>query len=614
MERNRRLCREARERMERAFDGSLSVEERFALEEHASGCERCGGELARMQVLSEELLRLPEAPVHGLDVEAAVLAVRARIDAQEAPVTQPRSAGRWALAAAAVVLGLVWRGMGEQGDETGEQLAVEADGEGEHDVPVAQGTGESLLAEGVGQPSAADLVEYETEVDAERRTAVLASLRGLLDEALAGQDPEGLDAGWTRGFLERSTEELGSSWPLEGLLRELVEDADGRIASAALRGLAAAGGRLAVRDVERALELPGLLPAAAQALVDMGNLGERALARAWRMPEVRDLVQGRLLEMDGAWRCEFVALTVRGRRGELRGASGSLAELLVSAGEEGLRDLLELGARGDLDQAALVAAVAQADGELAASVILELAEERGGQGREPFLLAAAGAVRGEFLLDWVLDRAERSRHRELVADALAHFDAQRARAGLMRLEASRRMDPVAFLDAWSLAARRSPWGMREFAFGLVRDLDRVAAGRLLELCVASDEQAALPAGFALCGVGILPAAERRDALLALGERCGAEQLDALMQLFWGLTGDDAPVAAALLVTVQRIGGEAASARLMGDFPAPVIDRVLRRLASNRGSGRNATYTLSYLLETTLAARRPLATLDTTELR
>lgn len=609
MQRNRRLCREARERIERAFDGSLRVEERFALEEHAAGCERCGGELARMQVLSEELLRLPDAPVSGLDVESAVLAVRARIDAQELQVTQPRSAGRWMLvAAAAVVLGLIWRGMDQQGEETEEQAAVELA------VPEADGAGETSLAEGAGQLSDAELGEYDTEVDARRRTAALVGLRGLLDEALAGQDPDGLDAAWTQGFLERSAVELGSSWPLEGLLRELVEDADGRIASGALRGLAAAGGRLAVSDVERALAVPELMPAAAQALVDMGAVGERALARAWWLPEVRDLVQGRLLAMDEAWRCEFVTLTVHGRRGELLGASTALAELLENAGEAGLRELVRLGARGDMDQAALVAAVARADGELASTVIMKLSAERGARDCEPFLLAAAGAVRGEALLDWVLDRAERGGHRELVAGALARFDTQRARAGLMQFEASRRMDPDAFLDAWSLAARRSPEGMRQFALGLGQDFDRATAGRLLELCVASDEDAALPAGFALCGAGILPAKERRDALLALGERCSEGHLDALEQLFAQLTGDDAPVAAALLVCVQRIGGEAASARLLGEFSAPVIDRVLRRLTSEKGSGRNATYTLSYLLESTLAARTPLASLDTTELR
>ncbi|MFT7680500.1 MAG: hypothetical protein ACI8QC_004506, partial [Planctomycetota bacterium] len=84
--------------------------------------------------------------------------------------------------------------------------------------------------------------------------------------------------------------------------------------------------------------------------------------------------------------------------------------------------------------------------------------------------------------------------------------------------------------------------------------------------------------------------------------------------FAQLNDGDAPVAAALVLVVHRIGGETASARLLGDLPPEVLDRVLKRLASASGSGRSALYTLSYLLEPTLAARTPLATLDNIELR
>ncbi|MFT7679645.1 MAG: hypothetical protein ACI8QC_003649, partial [Planctomycetota bacterium] len=555
MQPNRRLCRAARERIGRAFDGSLSVEERFAMEEHAADCERCAAELSRVQLLSEALLRMPEAPVGGLDVEAAVLAVRARIDEQES-ATRPtgvlRLAAGWA-AAAALVIGFAWWN-------------------GREDVPSVptHGTELALVPEPeVGIEEETD-AETDAEVDAQRRAEVLASVRGLLDVSLAAQDPEAAKAAWTVEFLERSGKELGAGWPLEGLLRELTEDEDARIASAALRGLGAVGGRMAVANVERSLAVPGRRRAAAQALVDLGATGERALARAWWRSEVRELVQGRLLERAADGRRNFVQEALRVGSRDARDASADLAELLFDSGEQGLRELIELGGSGDFEQAALVAVVAREDDKLAAQVILELADERGNAGMQPFLLAAAGALQGQRLLDWVMDRAERGGHRELVAGALAMFDAPRARAGLMLLEASRRVEPEAFLEAWRVAVKRNPDGMREYAEGL--GLDRGTAARLLELCVASEEAAALGAGFSLCGAQVLPTAERRDALLALGEQCGEAQLVELEQLFAQLNDGDAPVAAALVLVVHRIGGETASARLLGDLPPEVLDR------------------------------------------
>ena len=153
--------------------------------------------------------------------------------------------------------------------------------------------------------------------------------------------------------------------------------------------------------------------------------------------------------------------------------------------------------------------MALADKGLAAAVLLDVVEGGAASVGEPALLAAAGAIGHEDLLPWVLERSELGRHREAVAGALAHFDSALALEGLVRMEASRRMDPGAFLGALRLAAERNPRRLTQVAAILIGEHNRSLLLRFLEQCAATGVPGALPAVIELCGAALLPATERR---------------------------------------------------------------------------------------------------------
>lgn len=644
-------CRLARARMTRAFDATLPVEECLALEEHAAGCERCGAEWGRTTALVDALQGLPEAPVGGLDLEAAARAVHARIDAM--PVSAQRSPGgrslRWTAAAAAgaLVLAGAWRMAGSAPSEEGQaaaQVAVQAgipDGTGEQagdaqapgaldpgppeagelvaaapeagegQVPEADQSGDSVPAAAPEEADALPVLALPA-FDPVRRAGVLAQVEERLAGALGEADPAAPGMDWVNAFAARNGDLVAAGWPLDGLLRSLVSSAtEPRLRAAALRAMGPIGGRATVATIERELGDVELGPAAAQTLVELWPAGRHALARAWWRPELHVALQARLMDQPANLRRGLVQDALEaGPRGFGRSwATAPLASLLANAGEGGVRDLVLLLGHEGCDRDRVLAALEEAQPETLAAVITGFVELEIAPLPETDLLAAAGASKAPELLGWVLERAERGRHREAVADALARFGSMEALGGLVRLEASRRVEPEAFLGAFALAAERAPAELDALAQHYLRREEQDMARRLLELCATVETRACLAAGLRLCGDPLLRAPERRDVLLELGDRMGTVDLDALTELFARQKDGDGEVAAAALLVAHELDGERATGQLLeslaGELSGSRWRQVTERL--QRGASRRATlYTLTNLLEPCLAARALVA--------
>ncbi len=632
-------CRLARARMARAFDATLPVEECLALEEHAAGCVRCGAEWARTGALVDALQGLPEAPVGGLDLEAATQAIHARIDALPAPA-QPRPWGRsvwWTAAAAAGVFALagIWRFVGSEapGEEpavasvqpqAGSQdgasaessdTAVPSAGEpGRRATDVLTTDAPILGTEGVAQAESAAAPALELPAfDSVRRASVLAQVAERLAGALGDVDPAAPDMDWAKAFAASNSDLVAAGWPLDGLLRSLVSGATApRLRAAALRAMGPIGGRATVATVERELDDVELGPAAAQTLVELWPAGRHALARAWWRPELQVALQSRLMDQPAELRRGLVqdALDTGPRGFDRSWATASLVALLADAGEEGLRDLVLLLDDEGCDRFQVLDALEGAKPEALARVVTEFVELERSPLSETDLLAAAGASGAPELLEWVLERAERGRHREAVADALARFGSLEALGGLVRLEASRRVEPGAFLAAFALAAERAPAELDALAEQFLRRGEQDMARRLLELCATVETRACLRAGLRLCGDPLLRAAERRDVLLDLGARMGTEDLDALTELFARQGAGDGEVAAAALLVAHEVSGERAAGQLLESLAVELSGsrwrQVTERLLRPGASRRTMLYTLTNLLEPCLAARALVA--------
>ena len=63
-----KACRRTRLLLQRSFDGRLTLDEEFRLEEHAHECDVCRRLFEENELLRESLLNLPSAPVERLDV------------------------------------------------------------------------------------------------------------------------------------------------------------------------------------------------------------------------------------------------------------------------------------------------------------------------------------------------------------------------------------------------------------------------------------------------------------------------------------------------------------------------------------------------------------------
>lgn len=94
-------CRRQQTRLFSAVDGTLSLDERFALDAHLETCARCRELAHSLDGLDAGLAALPEPPLEHLDLDAQVRAIRERGGSRARPVA---SVLRWRVAAAAALI------------------------------------------------------------------------------------------------------------------------------------------------------------------------------------------------------------------------------------------------------------------------------------------------------------------------------------------------------------------------------------------------------------------------------------------------------------------------------------------------------------------------------
>lgn len=635
-----KACRRARRRIEAAFDGTLSLSEEFLLEEHVRDCPRCRARLRGGEALADLLLALPDPPEENLDLERSVAGVRAALDQGDrglgdgAGERRPRPApGRRALAvaaaaAAALALGL-WLARPHDGERAapvgGDRPLAAHDGpsgpsgpsgqsgpSGPSDRP-ASGPAQAVAAVVVHPPLASPL--HPTDLDVERLARAQAQVRAHLARAAEDRLPDRVGEFLAR-FDELAAPLEDGGWPVGRMVAQLVADPDPRVAGAAARYAGRRPDRLVVRRLEEALDRPSVRVPATLALADAGDLGERALARAFWVPELSGLVRGRMVERAQdpdrdparpdrvparvvAWVKTALAAAPREPTPRQQALAAGLPDILARCGPEGAEALLGLAGepllRDDLVLDALAAAPG-AEAALAASL-----EGRPGAAREAFLLYAVERLKPAGSYEWVRERAWHGHDRGAAALALATFTGVAPVRALLELSQTRRLTDGELLAAFRRAVAVDPERALSAAWEHVERGDGVASGRYLEWLVRAEHGEAVPAVLVLVEHAALPDEGRELALLAAGELGGPEHVVDLTRLLEGLSATDRELAAACLLAIHRLGGEQATLDALADASPRTRARALELCAGGRGPAVTLFH-LAHALEPLLRAR------------
>ncbi|MEM7306832.1 MAG: zf-HC2 domain-containing protein [Planctomycetota bacterium] len=580
-----RGCARARRWMLQAVDGELRLQDRFRLDAHVEKCPACRAALAEAERIEEALLELPEPPLEHVDVEAAVRAVRARIDAPEAtpetsvPTPPKRRVGGWAAAAALMAAaGAGWL-LGGRG---GSRL----------DAPAVDGPALAQVEE-EPEPERAPEVEPEVETEAEDDTLVaerleevrarvaaelVESWQGI--ELLAARDQVALAAD---GFDARM-QELSRGWPLLRIVQGLTVSPDRREAGAAVRYLGVRGDGIAAGALRDALDRPELAAAAVAALGDLGAAGLGTLTSALERPELGVAVVQQLVAVGGDEAAHAL-------EGELARVARSLRSY-PDEETEGRVELL-LGGLTTLEPPAVASLLRLAEREiLPRSRVLGLLQNTYGAGEElsrlvvsgragadeELLLDALARVRPPAALPWIEARATERGTREQALACLAAFREPEALEILVRLRASGRARPELVLEATSELLAEAPAAGVELARRWNDAGDRLAcselAGVLLELAAPQ----AVPALSALVLSPALDDDERQWAAVAVGELGARADAGAMAEAVRSLGAGEERIAAACLLAACALGGADLAADAL-DALGPLSGRAETRLVA-----------------------------------
>jgi hypothetical protein len=596
-----RGCRRALPRIERAADGSLSLEERFQLEEHVAGCPRCAKRYEEALAIEEALLALPEPPLLRLDVEAAVRGVRSALDAGEAvePVaprpTRPVVERR--VAAAVVVLALGGAGLllwseGPFGRDAGEPH--EAGG-----ARVATLTEPDSIAPPPPDPDA---------VDPARLAAARADLRRALAATLGGTEPPA--AGALERFDELTAELREADWPLARMAEASLTADDPEIRRGALRFLGARGDRLSAGRVLSAAFEAEYAPVALGALAEMGEPGLDALMIAVREPALSRPALAHLEAVGGAAVVRRLAAEVdreteSGTRGELLGA-------LSRTGPEAVPALLAI-AEGTAEDSAERAQVFDAlrrvevgGRELTKLLGNPRAARRGGSQRQAVLLEAVRVLQPVGALDYLVELASGSRYQEEALYVLGNYSGPDAVEALVRLHSRDRTPPGLVAEAASTLFRDDPFAAADCARRLIHAGRTSDASKLLELLLLSEGRGLGEALVELALFEELDSEERQWAALAVGELGTPADAQLLAAALARMSRADRRLAASILIVLHRVVGADAVFEALAPLGERQRERVLRVVeqSASRGDVAVPLFKLARELDPWFAARNP----------
>ncbi|MCP3920684.1 MAG: hypothetical protein GY711_34590 [bacterium] len=609
--------REMARLLDRAFDGRLTVEERIRLEALAASEPCCAAELEQHRVLIDALEGLPEPADQRLDVERSLAAIHAGIERGEPrPVARPRVWRRAAAAAAAIVIGLgAWHFTRDAVPvapvaETTVLIADTDTDRGMGTVP------EATTSAVVADADSSSVLRYPraelpaTDFDADRLARVRAEVRSGLAGAARGVDlaragVEELERFATR--FESATAELASSdWPVDAVVRGLIEDEDAQLAAAAARYLALRAPRQAAPRMLAAFESAG------------SNEHRLALVAAFadaaRTPHAADFALNGLLRAHGepALTARVLAC-VRGLEPALvlsfavdgieRGVEPrELAELLGELGFDGALVLLELTGRGTLETELALDVL-----EHTSSAPEALLAVLGGDGGLPegVLLLALERLRPADALPRLVELCQEGDDRALAAKVLAGYPGVPALLELLLVGESGRLRESDFLTAVGVAVRTDAERLSDPAvIGAGGALNVRRRERLLELLAVTAEIASVPALIELAMDPDLPSADREHALLMAAELGGVEHVTALAAKLPHFDAAEHRLAAACLFATHRLGGHAPAANALAFLDASPRTRLLDHLSDPRAARRPTTtlYKLARELEPALDAR------------
>jgi len=524
-------CRRAHQRIFREVDKSLSLDERFLLDEHLIACRDCEELYERTLGLEEALVRMPEPSEEGLDVAAAVAAIRRSIDAEGAPTAlrHPHWRRVAAVAAAVLVLGaLVTWFVREDG---GYQIAQSTAGPS----PVMD---EESEVEALAEPDA-DAVARAV------RANLQASVEANWDAASSSAEE------LVRRFEERSSDLL--LWPLPRIAENLLADSDPLVACAAARYLGCRGDRISALRLEDALARGDVAQAAVRALGDLGPRGVPVLAQALHDPERAHVVLAELRRIGGPEAAAAIEHTILASPA-LFEQTEVLLDALAATGPAAVEPLIRIAQRdlvADGNPLLWLKKVDDGDDEL-----VRLLGEWNARQPVEALLEAVALLQPAGAQLWVEERIQELRYRDLALQSLVTWEGTAPLESLLRLDAEGRVPDDDLLWALEELAHHDVQRLARHARELLLARDAITAGRYLELLLVSGDARVAPALGPFVYSDLLSV--RQLAALAIGE-IGARE-DAL-RLLRGLehleprgSGDER-LLAACLITVYRTLGE-----------------------------------------------------------
>jgi len=576
-------CREIRAGIAASLDESLPIEAVFAIEEHVRGCEACRAEHELARELEAALARIPEPPVDRLDVERAVATVRAAIDPGRTPVARRRWIPIAVAAACAASLLLTLR------------LPLPHPHPARPSVPAPALVEEPrILPEPPPDPR-----------NAARAQQARDEVRCVLARA-AASPPQDLASVFDEGA--RDLDRAG--WPVLRLVEGALGDPELPVARAAARVLGARADRLAIRALESAFARPELRVDAALALCDAGDLGVESLEPALQDPRTRPLVLERLVARRGEPTVRVIETFVRdaGRLAPAPDRSALVLEgidSLARLGPDAVVPLLRLGSSGAIAPAEAIDALARTEGAGDAVADLVLARPRAVD--DALALQAVAALAPPRALPLLERRALESReHRREVVDAIAACGGEGGLAALLRLLASGKIAESELEEPIAACLSRA----RDAGAGVVQAFTR--AGRRVELqvshafLVGHAGAACAPAFVALGGCAMLPASDRRWAVLLAGEVGRASDAEAVAELYASLKPAERELRAACLVAIRELAGLERVERALEGLPPRALRRALSLLADADAKSRPVS-TVAHLareLESALAPGAP----------
>jgi len=583
-----KICRETRGLMERAFDGRITVDEEFRLEEHTQTCAQCARDYEESSELHEALLAMPAPPIDRLDLERSLAAIHAGIDANEKKPIAPKRPWVGFAAAAAVLGGL---GFGMWSLAGSDSVA-----------PGAPGVPGPIVKEHAA-PVEADVAALPevTDYDSTRHQRALEEVRSILVSA-AGS------ANSTEEIDGLSADLAAEDWPVVRLIERFVMDENVIVARVATIYLGQRGDGTSASVLAGALQRRELELDAARALVGLGTIALDSLASAVWNPQLTAIVLDGVREQDSRVASAWIERTLQRARSRAGSAqemeiANEMLPLLTNCDLVGAETLLRLTEHKWIDTERVLDALALTPGAVELIDDEWLADHS--EVDTAVLLGATQRLHGPRSLTPVVDLCRRSRrYRSQAFNVLATYDGTAPVQALLTLGLSARMPEEDFLPAWRAAVDHDADRMYQLASKWPDRGDGGALRNFLHWLIVSERIAVVPSIIELLRSPLLLPDDRERALIAISEFGGIEHVAGVRDLFIGLEGRESKIAAACVYAVHVLGGDAAVTRMLSEASTRTLDDV-RRVFSQPGATRRPGTTLFRLareLEPLLQAR------------